>query len=88
MLTLKIIGGILALFLGIWLGLPGRYDRRSEEELAKLLEDEGGRRKSTRRHFMYLDWFRKEEKASHRRRQRRHFRTAAPAPRPRDATDG
>lgn len=84
MLTLKIIGGVLALLLGIWLGLPGRYERRSEDEIAELLEGEG-RRKKTRRHFMYLNWFRKEEKASHRRRERRHFRTAAPARRPRDA---
>ena len=82
MLILKIALGILALGLGVWLGLPGRYEQ-STEELEKAMERGGARRNQVKRHFTPLDWFRKEQKGSDRRRQRRHFRTAAPE-RPRD----
>jgi hypothetical protein len=72
-----ILGGILALALGIWLGLPGRYTQ-TPDEIEKAMERGGARRNTVRRRFTPLDWLRKETKGSDRRRHRRPFRTAAP----------
>lgn len=72
-----ILGGILALALGIWLGRPGRYTQ-TPDDVEKAMERGGARRNSVKRHFTPLDWLRKEPKGSDRRRQRRPFRTAAP----------
>jgi hypothetical protein len=77
MLLLKILGAVAALLLGIWLGLPGRYTQ-SREDIERAMDRGGARRNLTKRHFTPLDWFRKEERGSQKRRQRRHFRTAAP----------
>lgn len=77
MLTLKILGAVAALLLGVWLGLPGRYER-DLREIDKVMEDGGRERKRVNRMRTPLDWFRKDAKASDRRRSRRHFRTAAP----------
>lgn len=78
MLTLKILGGVLALLLGVWLGLPGRYERRSDEEIERLLQHGVGSRKKVRRTFTPLDWFRTDEHGSRRAQGRRKFRTSAP----------
>lgn len=78
MLTLKILGGVAALLLGLWLGLPGRYERRSDQELERLLDHGRGSRHTVKRHFTPLDWFRKEERGSRRRQGGTRFRTAAP----------
>lgn len=83
MLLLKIVLGVAALALGIWLGRPARYDQ-SVDDLEKAMERGGARRNQVKRHFTPLDWFRKERKGSDRRRQRRHFRTAAPEDRKSD----
>lgn len=83
MLIAKILGGVLALLLGVWLGAPGRYERKSEEELERLLEHGGGSRHKVKRHFTPLDWFRNEERGSRRRQSRSAFRTSSPD-RPRD----
>lgn len=77
MLILKILGGVAAFLLGIWLGLPGRYDQ-SVREIERTMEQGGGERRRATRHFTPLDWFFRAQKASDRRRQRRHFRTAVP----------
>jgi hypothetical protein len=77
LLFLEILLGILALALGIWLGRPGRYTQTTDD-VERAMERGGARRNTVKRHFTPLDWFRKEEKGSHRRRRRRHFRTAAP----------
>lgn len=76
---LKILGAVAALLLGIWLGLPGRYER-DLREIDKVMEDGGRDRKRVRRVWTPLDWFRKDPKASDRRRSqaRRRFRTVAP----------
>lgn len=59
-----IIGGVLALLLGIYIGLgfpglPGRENR--------VLPP--GRRRRNKKHFTPLDLLRREEKGSDRRRQ-------------------
>lgn len=77
MTILMILGGVAALALGIWLGLPGRYDR-PQEDIERALEQRSIRSKRVKRHFTPIDWFRKEERGSSRRRQQRRFRTAAP----------
>ncbi|MGD2068042.1 MAG: hypothetical protein PVI57_05110 [Gemmatimonadota bacterium] len=78
MLTLKILGGVMALLLGLWLGLPGRYQKKSDQELERLLDHGGGTRHRVKRHFTPLDWFRTEQRGSRRRQERSHFRTTAP----------
>lgn len=77
MLTLKILGGVAALLLGVWLGLPGRYER-DLHEIDKVMEKGGRERKKVARMKTPLDWFRKDPKGSDRRRRRRPFQTAAP----------
>lgn len=76
-MLVKVVLGVLALALGIWLGLPGRYEQ-THQELDEAMRRPGGRPNKARRHFMVLDWLRNERRGSERRRQRRHFRTAAP----------
>lgn len=78
MLILKILGALAALGLGIWLGLPGRYER-SQEEVDRLLEHGGGERRWAKRHFTPLDMLRKERRGSDRRAGARGtFRTVRP----------
>ncbi|MEJ2538726.1 MAG: hypothetical protein P8188_01875 [Gemmatimonadota bacterium] len=77
MLFLKILVGVLAVGLGFWLGLPGRFEQ-TPDEIEKAMERGGARRNQVKKVFTPLDWFRKEERGSNRRRQRRHFKTAAP----------
>lgn len=55
MLTLKILGALVALAFGIWLGSPGEY-RRNLDEIDEAMEREGPRR-TARRHFTFLNAF-------------------------------
>ncbi len=55
MLVLKILGAVAALALGIWLGMPGRYDRRYDE-IERALETPGDRPRKVKRHFTPLAW--------------------------------
>ncbi len=81
MLVLKILGALLALGLGVWLGRPGRYEQ-SQEEIDRLLSLPLSQHRRVRRSFTPLDWLRKDARASERRHamERRPFRTAAPKP--------
>ena len=62
MLFLKILGAILALGLGLYLGAPGRYMQKPEE-IDKALEG-GGKTWRTKKHYTWLGWLRKDERAS------------------------
>jgi ribosomal protein L20 len=76
-LFLKILGGILALALGVYWGLSGQY-RQTPEEVDQALR-RAGRSRRTKRHFTPLGWMRKDQRASHRRRQSyQPFRTTLP----------
>lgn len=75
---LKILGGVAALLLGVWLGLPGRYEQ-SASEIEKVMSRGGSRRNRVKRAFTPLDWFRRDERGSERRASRRYFGTAASA---------
>jgi hypothetical protein len=77
MLVLKILGAVAALLLGVWLGLPGRYDY-DPEELEQALVEGGHERARATRHFMAVDWFFRKLTRSAHRQPRRRFRTVAP----------
>lgn len=78
-LLLKILVGVAAVGIGIWLGLPGRYEQ-TQEDIEKAMDRGGARRNQVKRVFTPLDWLRKDKRGSQRRAemQRRRFRTAAP----------
>ena len=77
MLLLKILLGLAAVGLGIWLGLPGRYEQ-TQDEIGKAMDRGGAKRNQVKKVFTPLDWLRKDQRASVRRSQRRYFKTAAP----------
>jgi hypothetical protein len=87
-LFLKILGGILALAVGIYLGSAGRY-RADPEEIEKALS-EGGRTRKVKRHFTLFGWLRQNQERSSRVRRRsrgassRRFDLIAPDPRKKD----
>ena len=66
MLFLKILGGLLALGLGIYLGMPGEF-RQTPEEIEESLGFHRASRK-VKRIFTPLDWIRAKERGSDRRR--------------------
>lgn len=78
-LLLLILGGIAALALGFWLGLPGKYDQ-TPEDIEKAMDRGGARRNQVKKVFTPLDWFRKDKRGSQRRIDagRRRFHTAVP----------
>jgi hypothetical protein len=61
---LKILGGLLALAVGLWLGKPGRYERPQAEVDQAL--GRSGPRHYTKRSFTPLDLLRKKTRASNR----------------------
>ena len=84
--VLQVVIAVLALALGVWLGLPGRFDQ-SPDDIEALMERGGSHRRKATRHFMFINWLRRDARASDRRvaERRRHFRTATPD---RDPEDG
>ena len=69
MLFLKILGGLAALGLGLYLGLAGQY-RADPHEIERALSGKGSIRRA-KRHFTPLGWLRRnEERSSHIRRRR------------------
>ena len=81
-LFLKILGGVLALGYGIYLGMAGQY-RPNHEELDKALGTRGRTRK-VKTHFTPLGWLRKTEERASRGRirdrggRRRPFSLSSP----------
>ncbi len=71
-LFLKILGGLGAVALGIFLG-AGRYTQTQKEIEVRL---GGGIPRKPKRHFMWLDLLKAHERGSERRRPRAHFKTA------------
>ena len=55
MLTLKILGAVAALGIGLWLGMPGRYEQ-TPEEIEQTMALGTGRRRKVKRHFTPLAW--------------------------------
>jgi hypothetical protein len=77
LLFLKIVGGLIALAIGFYWGLSGRY-RQTPEEVDQALRLRLRSRKA-KRHFTPLGWMRKDQRASHRRRRSyQPFKTTLP----------
>jgi hypothetical protein len=71
-LFLKILGGVAALALGVYLGM-GEFRQTPEEIEARLGT---GRRRKAKRHFMWLNYLKPQKRASERRAVRHRFKTA------------
>ena len=71
-LFLKILVGVAALALGMYLG-GGGYTQTPDEVEARLGK---GLPRRAKRHFMWLNYIKVGERASERRRERRRFKTA------------
>jgi len=71
-LFLKVLGGIVALGLGIYLG-GGSYNQSPEEIEMRLGK---GQPRKVKRHFMWLNYMKANPRASELRRGREHFKTA------------
>ncbi|MSR20794.1 MAG: hypothetical protein EXR91_07420 [Gemmatimonadetes bacterium] len=54
-LLLKVGGALVALVWGVWMGLPARYTQ-SVEEIDKVMEAGGGRRRTVKRVFTPMSW--------------------------------
>ena len=87
MLLLKILGGVLALAVGLYVGWGGRY-RPDFDEIDRALE-QGGITRKAKRHFTPLGWLRMggPDRPSRVRRMNRgstsgRFRMAAPGKTP------
>lgn len=82
-LFLYVVGGILALGFGIWLGLPGRY-HQTPEDIEKIMAEGGRRRRKTKRAFTPLAWLerkvnvRTERSGRRTGSQRRGFKLESP----------
>ncbi len=74
LIILKILGGVLAIALGVYLGW-GRYSQ-TPDEIAQAMGH--GKPRKAKRHFMWLNYTKTTERASTMRAQRRYFGTAAP----------
>lgn len=61
-LSLKIGGALLALALGIWLGIPGRYTQ-SIDEIEQVMASGGARRRKVKRRFTPLAWLQRNPSA-------------------------
>ncbi|MFQ5537222.1 MAG: hypothetical protein ACE5GJ_07185 [Gemmatimonadota bacterium] len=83
MLTLKILGAVVALGLGVWFGLPGRY-RPDLEEIERAMESPAGRSRTVRRHFTPLAWLQRTIRVGRRRRARTRERGTFHLERPED----
>lgn len=78
---LLILGCVLALALGIWLGLPGRYDQRVDD-IERVMEQGGGRRRKVKRRMTPLAWIQRKLSAGSQARGRgagrRGFKVKSP----------
>jgi len=68
-LFLQILGGLAAVAFGFYLG-NGRYAQTQEEIEARM---GSGKPRRSKRHFMWLNYFKADERASVRGRERQRF---------------
>jgi hypothetical protein len=57
-----LVTAIVGLAVGIWLGMPGRYTQ-TPDEIEKILESGGSRRRKTKRVFTPLAWMQRKASA-------------------------
>lgn len=77
MLLLKIVGALAALGLGIWLGMPGRY-QPDMEEIERTLTEGTGRTRKVKRHFTPVAWIQRQISARGKPSSRRGFKLERP----------
>jgi hypothetical protein len=53
-----VVTAVVGLLLGIWLGMPGRYTQ-SVDDIEKIMDQGGGRRKKVKRVFTPMAWLRR-----------------------------
>lgn len=70
MLALQILGALVALAVGIYLGMPGRFDQ-SMDEIEDRLSEPGSRHNRAQRHFTFINALARDtrERGSERRRR-------------------
>ncbi len=71
-LFLQILGGLAAVAFGFYLG-NGRYTQTQEEIEARM---GSGKPRRSKRHFMWLNYLKADERASVRGRERQRFQMA------------
>ncbi len=82
-LALEILGALLALGVGVWLGLPGRY-QQSADDIEEMMAQGGSHRRKARRVVTPLAWLQRrlEPSRTHhggsRGRQRGSFKLESP----------
>lgn len=54
-----VLTGIVGLAIGIWLGMPGRYEQ-TPEDIQRIMESGGARRRRTKRIFTPLAWMQRQ----------------------------
>lgn len=79
---------IVGLLVGIWLGLPGRFEQ-TPEDIEKIMEAGGGRTKKVKRVFTPMAWVERRLPAGLRPRQRAHrtFKLRSPEERRKQEPD-
>ncbi|MEJ2203465.1 MAG: hypothetical protein P8170_05105 [Gemmatimonadota bacterium] len=78
MLALKILGAVLALAVGIWLGMPARYSQTTDD-LERTMDSGLGRTRKVKRHFTPFAWMQRKAPVRSRRPQmRRGFHLESP----------
>jgi len=50
-----VLGALLALGYGVWLGMPGKYTQ-SVEDIEKVMDAGGGRRRKVKKVFTPIAW--------------------------------
>jgi len=74
-IALLVLGGVIALGVGIYLGLPGEY-QVNRDELEDALSKTQSKHKRVKRRFTPLDYlFRKKSESSLRNKERGRFKT-------------
>ncbi|MBT3327077.1 MAG: hypothetical protein HN396_12630 [Gemmatimonadales bacterium] len=74
-LSLKILGGVAALLLGLWFGRPGRP--QTAEDFEEKMAAGPGRRRKVKKRFMAIAWLHRQ--VTHRSiRRERGFGIKAP----------
>lgn len=70
-----ILTGVVGLAVGVWLGMPGRYSQ-TPEEIERIMEQGGRRRRRTKRIFTPLAWMQRQISTSGPSAERRRKRGA------------
>ncbi len=72
-LALLILTAVAGLAIGVWLGMPGRYDQ-SADDIEQIMDSGGRRRRKTKRIFTPMAWIQRNVSSSGPSRDRRKSR--------------